>query len=103
MSDTSMKDMAEEVSTKTAQKMLIGLGLDIDDPISMQKDMAALRELRELIESEEFKKDMLHLRKWRKAMDSVESKGFLAAIGLVIVGGIAAMMLAFKIEIFGVK
>lgn len=76
--------------------MLVSLGMDPEYPLEVQKDMAALRELRNLLDDQEFQRDMLHLRKWRKSMDSVQSKGLLAIVGMIVAGGIATLWIGFK-------
>jgi len=95
-----MKQMAKATADETVKQILLTIGIDQGNPIEAQKDMAALRELRQLIDDDEFKKDMLHLRRWRKTMDGVENKGIMAAIGMTCVGGIALMLYAFKIKLF---
>lgn len=96
-----MKQMAEEAATEAVTKTLLTLGINSNDPLGAQRDMAALRELRELVDDEEFRKDLLHLRRWRKTMDNVESKGVIAAVGLVCFGGIALVLYAFRVKLFG--
>lgn len=96
-----MKQMAEDAADVAVRKTLISLGTDPANPIEAQKDMAALRELRLLIDDPETQKDLLHLRRWRKTMDTVESKGFMAAVSLVCFGGIALVLYAFRVKLFG--
>lgn len=93
-----MRSMAQEAADEAVKRTLLTLGIDPDNPIQAQRDMATLRELRELVESEEFQKDLLHLRRWRKTMDGVERKGILAALGLMCVGGIAFILYAIKLK-----
>lgn len=92
---------ANEAATQAVEQTLLTLGIDYHNPLDAQRDMAALRELRDLIESPETQKDLLHLRRWRKTMDSIESKGFFAAVALVCFGGIALVLYAMRIKIFG--
>ena len=96
-----MSQMAEAAADTAVRPTLVTIGIDPRNPIETKRDMAALRELRELTDDEEFRMDMVHLRRWRKTMDSVESKGTLAAVGLVCVGGLALILYAFRFKIFG--
>lgn len=98
MDRAEMKLIAEETAIQAVNRTLTGLGIDIHNPLEAQKDMAVLREVRNLIDDEDFHKDMLHLRRWRVTMESVESKGVLAAIGLVCLGGAGLILYAFKIK-----
>ena len=96
-----MTQIADEAANRAVGQTLLTLGIDHKDPIAVQKDMATLRELRDLIEDPEVQKDLLGLRKWRLAMDTMQSRGFLAALGLVCVGGAALILYAFRIKLFG--
>lgn len=91
-----MKEIATEAAEEAVHRTLMTMGIDSSDPIEAQKDMMALRELRELIDDPEFQKDMMHLRRWRLNMNSIESKGFLAACGMAITGFIAFILYAFQ-------
>lgn len=53
------------------------LGIQHTNPVEMQKDFA-------------------HLRRWRGAVDTAQSTGFLAAIGILTSGLLAALWLGVK-------
>ena len=94
-----MTDIADQAAHKAVRETLLTLGIDASDPIEAQRDMATLRELRDLTNSDEFKKDLLHLRRWRRTMDNVEAKGLIAGLGMLIFGSFAMILYAFKIKI----
>lgn len=96
-----MKTVAEDAASKAVAQTLTSLGVDANDPFEVQKDMQALRELRDMMTSDEFKADMMHLRKWRKAMDGVQNKGMLTVVGLVVSGVGAALWLGFQAMLKG--
>lgn len=96
-----MEQVARVAADEAVRKTFVMLGIDHSRPFDVQKDMASLRELREMIESEEFRKDMVHLRRWRKTVDSIENKGILAIVSLLIAGGVAALAFAFRGKFFG--
>ncbi len=95
-----MEKVAEEAAHKTANKVvrefLVTLGIDASDPIAIQKDMAALREMRELIADKDFQSDMAHVRKWRESMEAAKSRSFLAIIGIITTGAMGALWLGAK-------
>lgn len=93
-----MQQMADDAAGKAVRHTFVTLGMNPDAPIEAQRDMAALRELRGLVESEDFQKDLIHLRRWRKTIDSVESKGVLAVVALVCTGGIGLLVYVFKLK-----
>ncbi len=98
--DEATKLIVREAATQAAEEAvrssLIALGIDVDDPIEAQKDMAALRTLRELATDPEFQADMMHVREWRRAMDGVKKKSVAMACLLMAVGGAVFVVLALK-------
>jgi len=95
-----MREVAEESAEKAVRRFAMTLGIDADNPLEVQKDLAALREFRTMAEDREFQRDMLHLRKWRKAMDAVESKGFGYGILFMVLGAIALAIVGIKTKFF---
>ncbi len=98
--DEQSKALVERTAQKTAdmavQQTLTSLGIDHNNPIEVQRDMASLRELRSIMDDPEFQADMLHIRKWRRSMEKVESKGLMTLVGLVTAGVCAALWVGFK-------
>ena len=93
--------VADKAAHKAVVETLLTMGIDTHDPLETQRDMAALRELRDMLEDEEFQADLLHIRKWRQTMDSVEKKGVVIGLTLIFLGGLAFMLLAMKHKLFG--
>jgi hypothetical protein len=73
LSRGEMKSLMEEAVNNAFTKM----GMDVSDPIEMQRDFQ-------------------HLRDWRIAVKSAQSKGFLTIIGLLTAGVVAALWIGFK-------
>lgn len=93
--------IAAEAARKAVQDTLTKLGIDHADPLAAQRDFAALREVRQLVESPDYQADLMHLRTWRKSMENVRSKGLLTVVGLLVTGLAAAMWLGIKGLIVG--
>ena len=93
-----MTQIADEAATKAVKATLLTFGIDTKDPIETQRDMATLREIRTLLDDDEIRKDLIHIRRWRKTMDSIESKGLMAAMAMIVAGGTAIIIYAFKIK-----
>lgn len=87
---------AADAAEKAVKQALASLGVDANDPFEVQRDMLALRELRDMVTSDDFKADMMHLRKWRMAMDGVQNKGMLTIIGIAVSGIGAALWIGFQ-------
>lgn len=90
-----------ELAARTAAKAVVDdvflrLGIDAQSPLEMQKDMAALRELRILLAQTEFKKDLFWVRKSRTTLDSVRFKGVIALLGLAVTSLGAILSVAIK-------
>lgn len=98
-----LERMAEDAASKAArtvmESVLVTLGIDAKNPLEIQKDMAALRDMRELLTDEQFRADMAHVRKWREAMDSAKSRSFLAVVGIITSGLVSAIYIGAK-ELF---
>ena len=91
-----IESVATDAAEKAVQQTLTSLGVDHINPLETQRDMAALREWREVIADEEFKKDLMHLRRWRTAVEGVQNKGMLTIVGVVFSGLCAAVWLGFQ-------
>jgi len=96
-----IEETAECASKKVLKDTLTALGIDASEPFQVQKDMAALRELRVLLEDPEIQKDLMHLRKWRVNMETVQSRGLTKAVGLLILGALVAIGYGIKMQFFG--
>lgn len=73
-----LKGIMEEAVNNALTKM----GIDVEDPIEMQRDFQ-------------------HLRDWRIAVAAARTKGFLGIIGLLTAGLVAAFWVGFKTLITG--
>lgn len=91
-----MKDVVSEAADEAVRKALVSLGVDPTNPLETQRDMAALRELREMASDEAFQRDMMHLRRWRKAMDGIQNKGILTVVSILFSGICAALWLGLQ-------
>lgn len=77
---------AEEVRVlmrETVRETFLMMGMKVDDPIEVQKDL-------------------LHLREWRITMEKVRSKSMMTAVGMAAAGVVAAFWIGIK-DVFGVK
>lgn len=72
--------VADAAAQKAVTSTLVSFGLDPSDPIAMQKDMA-------------------HLREWRQATDKIRSRGVLAALAFLCLGGIAIVLVSIGFKV----
>lgn len=98
----AVQEIAEAAAKSAVKQTLLTLGFNTQDVLQAQQDMAALRTIRDTLQSEEFRQDLLHLRKWRLTMESAQGKGVMGAMALMVFGGVAFILYAFKIKIFGI-
>lgn len=68
-----LKTLAKEVVNET----LTGLGIDTQNPLSVQRDLQYLRE-------------------WRHTIESIRGKAILAAVGIAVVGLCGVLWLGLK-------
>lgn len=100
MTDARVAEIAEAAAEKAVRKTLIMIGLDVDDPISTQKNFAALCDMVVVLRDPEFQKDIAHTRKWRKTVETIETKTMITVVTTIITGMIAAIALGLH-DIFG--
>jgi hypothetical protein len=70
-------DEVREMIRQTVRETFTTLGVQVNDPIEVQKDFQ-------------------HLRDWRVTTDSIKKKGILTMVGLLITGAAAAVWLGLK-------
>tara|TARA_R110000850_G_scaffold206512_1_gene332706 strand:- start:259 stop:522 length:264 start_codon:yes stop_codon:yes gene_type:complete len=73
-----LKELLQEAVTGA----LVKLGMDIQDPLEMQRDFQ-------------------HLRDWRIAVNSVQAKSILVMVTLLVTGAAAALWVGLKASISG--
>ena len=80
--DLNVEACHKKLIEETVKQTLVTLGLDVRDPIKLQKDFA-------------------HLRDWRESSEKIKSKGIVTLVGVIVTGagGLAWVLLkdAFKI------
>jgi hypothetical protein len=76
-----MPEADAETIRKAVHETLLALGLDVGDPTELQQDFA-------------------FLRSWRESTRAVRRHTTLTAIGVVVTGGIALLVMAVK-SVFG--
>jgi hypothetical protein len=99
MTPHEVKSIAESAAREAVREILITLGINADDPISMQRDFTVMREVGRLAMDSEFRKDIEHTRKWRKALEQLEAKSFVAAIGVIITGGLGLLWAGIRAKL----
>lgn len=83
-----MEDKTPQVVTMTTQELrtliadtvnttLMQLGIEHDDPLEMQRDFQ-------------------HLRDWRKSMERIKNRTVITAVGVVVMGLMAAFWIGFR-------
>jgi hypothetical protein len=73
MTENEIKRIVEE----TVEATLLRLGVDLDDPIEVQRDMSFLRD-------------------WRTSTAAVKRHGIFTAIGILVAAGLGLVWLAIR-------
>jgi hypothetical protein len=73
MTDDEGKKLVREAVIQT----LTELGIDVKNPLEMQRDFS-------------------HLRAWRESTEEVKRKGFLTLVGILVTGVAGAVWVAMK-------
>jgi serine protease inhibitor len=77
MTKDEIKQLITETSKATVSETLRGLGIDADNPLETQKDFQSLHD-------------------WRVSIEKIRHKAILSAVGVVVVGALAALWLGIK-------
>jgi hypothetical protein len=96
MTPTEVREIAEATGRAVVREILLAIGLDVADPVKLQRDFMIMREVGALAMDPEFRADIEHTRKWRKANEQVETKGFIAAVGMIATGVIGLVWAVIK-------
>lgn len=70
-------DQIRELVKETVAETLTTLGVDVKDPLAMQRDLKAVRD-------------------WRLTTEGIKRKGMLTAVGIVVTGAIAVFVLGIR-------
>lgn len=86
-----------EAAVETAiSETLLKIGIDTDEPIHAQEQMASLRDISKMLHDEEFKKDLSYVRRWRKSAEEVSNVGLKTAVGILITGFFGMLVFSVK-------
>lgn len=91
-----LEQIANSAARQAVRDTLVTLGVDPANPITSQRDFAALAEMRGLLEDKEFQADLAHLRKWRQTVDGVQNKSMLAVVGVLVSGFVGLLVMGFQ-------
>src|ERR1700722_11649066 len=94
-----VREIAEAPGREVVRETLLAIGLDVADPLKLQRDFVVMREVGALAMDPEFRKDIEHTRKWRKAIEQVETKSFIAAVGMIATGVIGLVWAAIRSKV----
>jgi len=94
--EEQIKVIVREAVSAAVRETLLSIGLDTADAIKTQQHMAAVREIADMFESQEFQADLTHLRRWRKSMEQVSDVGIKTAVGILVTGFFGMIVFAVK-------
>lgn len=72
----------EEVIEKSVKRAFVSMGIDVDNPVEVQRDMQ-------------------HLRDWRMLTDAIRTKGIMTIVGIIVAGACAALWVGVKMAVKG--
>jgi hypothetical protein len=110
------EDIAETAAKKAVRETLLTIGLDVANPIEVQRDFAVMRQIGRLAMDADFRKDLEHARTWRldmerpdgvaddladarrrrKAVEAIRTKGVLTAVGVIATGMLGALFVGLQ-------
>ena len=91
-----LRDLAESAAEKAVSKTFLAMGLDVNDPISAQRDFGVLRDMTSMLKDDEFHRDLEWTRRTRKLHDGMVGKIVYSSIGLAVLGAANALWTGIK-------
>lgn len=77
MTEEEARRIAEDAAERALVRMLLRLGIDSEETVEVQRDMAFVRD-------------------WRQSTEAIKRQGLLAAIGIIVVGILGLVWAALK-------
>lgn len=96
MNEPLMKQIAHEAAKEAITELFLKLGIDISNPIEVQKDMQSLRAMTHRINDPEVTNDMAYLRELRLTSESIKSKTLLTFVGILVAGLVSTVVVGIK-------
>lgn len=89
--------MNRDEIAETVQEVLESMGFNVNNRLEMQKQMAAVREMADMLGDEQFKADLVHLRRWRTSVENATRLSFMTVVGVILSGLLGALWLGIKV------
>jgi len=96
MTEDEITVIAVTAAREAVRQTLTSLGIDTNNPIETQHNMAGLKKVNALLTDDKYLADQLHLRKWRTAMESASTLSFKAVIGVLVTGLLGLIILGVQ-------
>jgi hypothetical protein len=93
-----IKQCADGAAHRAVEETMIRFGMDPEDPIKSQKNMAAMDEMRQLIEDPEFRANLKWVAEVRESMGLAKKQGLKTAVGILVAFIIGMIVLGFQTE-----
>lgn len=91
-----IREVASEAASTAITELFIRLGIDVSNPIEVQRDMQALRELGVRNADPQTQQDFLYLRELRLTSERIKSKTLLGFIAILVTGTVSALTVGIK-------
>jgi hypothetical protein len=79
---TLPKEEIRQIVSDGVQDAFVKMGIQVDDPLEMQRDFQ-------------------HLREWRQSLEQVRQKSIMAAVGLVVAGALSVAWMGVRAVLSG--
>ena len=82
-----------------ARTVLVEIGFDTANPTAHQKDMALLREIRDMADNKGFFEPLRAARDWKDTQDTVKRAGLRTATGILVASMLGLLWMGFADKI----
>ncbi|MEQ8308010.1 MAG: hypothetical protein RIA09_15745 [Hoeflea sp.] len=91
-----IREVASEAATQAITELFLKLGIDVNNPLEVQRDMQALRELGARNADPLLRQDMLYLRELRMTSERIKSRTLLGFVAFLVTGTLSALAVGLK-------
>jgi hypothetical protein len=77
MTEEQVRLIAAQAASQAVRETLLRLGVPVDDPMEMQRDMQ-------------------HLRAWRSSVESIRNKSLTTIVGIAVTGFVALVVVGLR-------
>jgi hypothetical protein len=90
------QNIADRAAQRAVEGMLVHFGFDVQNPIKVQQELAALRTLAKKLDDEDFVEDLAFIRRLRLTTDKAKSASISTIVNVLVTAFLGLLLLGTK-------